>query len=124
MSWKSVSAPLLSDPAVERKIGLSAFSQLAIDAASWRTAEWAKTRGLFSEVHANIQDLDESLQRLVNRLSHSSLPATKEIKKMLWQGTAHWEQLLAERAKISGSLVITPRRKKRFGSLCRKNDPL
>ncbi|HLA57342.1 MAG TPA: enoyl-CoA hydratase-related protein [Puia sp.] len=100
--------PFVVGPAVERKLGLSAFSQLAIDASSWRTADWAKTRGLYSEVHTSLQDLDESLQRLVNHLSHSSLQAIKEIKKMLWHDTSHWEQLLAERAKISGSLVITP----------------
>jgi methylglutaconyl-CoA hydratase len=100
--------PFVVGPAVERKLGLSAFSQLAIDASSWRTAEWAKTRGLYSEVHANIQDLDESLERLVNHLSHSSLQAIREIKKILWHDTSHWDQLLAERAKISGSLVTTP----------------
>jgi methylglutaconyl-CoA hydratase len=97
--------PFVVGPAVERKLGLSAFSQLAIDAASWRTADWAKTRGLYSEVHSNMQELDESLQRLVDHLCHSSPQAIKEIKKMLWQGTAHWDQLLSERAKISGSLV-------------------
>jgi methylglutaconyl-CoA hydratase len=100
--------PFVVGPAVERKLGLSAFTQLAIDASSWRTADWAKTRGLYSEVHTSLQDLDESLQRLVNHLSHSSLQAIKEIKKMLWHDTSHWDQLLAERAKISGSLVITP----------------
>src|SRR5450432_2453689 len=99
--------PFVVGPAVERKLGLSAFSQLAIDAASWRTADWAKSRGLYSEVHGNLQELDESIQRLVNRLSHSSPVAISEIKKILWQGTTHWDQLLAERAKISGQLVIT-----------------
>lgn len=98
--------PFVIGPAVERKLGLSAFSQLAIDAASWRTAEWAKTRGLYSEVHANLQDLDDSLEILVKHLSLLSLPAMKEIKKILWQGTSHWDQLLPERAKISGQLVI------------------
>lgn len=100
--------PFVVGPAVERKLGLSAFSQLAIDASSWRTAEWAKTRGLYSEVHTSLQDLDDSLQRLVNHLSHSSSQAIREIKKMLWHDTSHWDLLLAERAKISGSLVITP----------------
>jgi methylglutaconyl-CoA hydratase len=100
--------PFVVGPAVERKLGLSAFSHLAINAASWHTAEWARTRGLYSEVHANLQDLDESLQRLISHLSHSSLPAIKEIKKILWHDTAHWDQLLADRAKISGQLVITP----------------
>jgi methylglutaconyl-CoA hydratase len=100
--------PFVVGPAVERKLGLSAFSQLAIDASSWRTADWAKTRGLYSEVHVSLQDLDESIQRLVSHLSHSSLPAIKEIKKMLWHDTSHWDQLLSDRAKISGSLVISP----------------
>ena len=100
--------PFVVGPAVERKLGLSAFSQLAIDASSWRTADWAKTRGLYSEVHTNLQDLDDSLQRLANHLSHSSLQAIREIKKMFWHDTSHWDQLLAERARISGSLVVTP----------------
>ncbi len=99
--------PFVIGPAVERKLGLSAFSQLAIDAASWRTAEWAKTRGLYSEVHANLQDLDDSLDILVKHISLLSVPAMKEIKKILWHDTAHWDQLLADRAKISGSLIVT-----------------
>jgi methylglutaconyl-CoA hydratase len=99
--------PFVVGPALERKIGLSAFSQLTIDAASWRTADWAKARGLFSEVHANIQELDESIQRLAGHLVRSNPQAVREIKKILWQGTAHWDELLAERAKISGQLVIT-----------------
>ena len=70
--------PFVVGPAVERKIGLSAFSQLAIDAASWRTAEWAKTRGLFAEVHANLQDLDDSLEILVNHLCLLSLAGNEE----------------------------------------------
>jgi methylglutaconyl-CoA hydratase len=99
--------PFVIGPAVERKLGLSAFSQLAIDAASWRTAEWAKTRGLYSEVHANLKDLDDSLEILVKHLSLLSFQAMKEIKKVLWQGTSHWDQLLSERAKISGQLIVT-----------------
>jgi methylglutaconyl-CoA hydratase len=99
--------PFVVGPAVERKLGLSAFSQLAIDAASWRTADWAKTRGLYSEVHTSLQELDEAVQRLVHRLSHSSAQAIKEIKKMLWQDYSHWDQLLSERAKTSGHLVTT-----------------
>jgi methylglutaconyl-CoA hydratase len=99
--------PFVIGPAVERKLGLSAFSQLAIDAASWRTAEWAKTRGLYAEVHANLQDLDDSLEILVKHLCLLSLQAMKEIKKVLWQGTSNWDQLLPERAKISGQLVTS-----------------
>jgi methylglutaconyl-CoA hydratase len=100
--------PFVVGPAIERKIGLSAFSNLTIDAGSWRTAEWAKNRGLFAEVYSTIPEMDESLQRLTEHLSHSNPFAIREIKKMLWVGTADWDQLLAERAKISGQLIVTP----------------
>ncbi len=99
--------PFVIGAAMERKIGSSAFSQLAIDATSWRTAEWAKSRGLYSEVHATKELMDESVSRLIDHLSHSNPEAMKEIKKMFWEGTSHWDQLLSERAKISGKLVVS-----------------
>jgi methylglutaconyl-CoA hydratase len=98
--------PFVIGAAMERKMGLSAFSQLAIDASSWRTAEWAKSRGLYSEVHSSRELMDESVARLANHLGHSNPEAMKEMKKMFWEGTAHWDQLLHERAKISGRLVL------------------
>jgi len=99
--------PFVVGPAVERKIGTSAFSQLAIDASSWRNADWAKRKGLFSELHPTIEDMDESISKLANTLSHSSPEAMHEMKKIFWKGTDHWDELLIERAKISGRLVLS-----------------
>lgn len=99
--------PFVVGPAVERKIGVSAFSQLAIDAVLWRNAEWAKRKGLFAEVHDNINNMDEAVQRLAESLSHSSPQAMTEMKKIFWHGTEHWDKLLTERAKISGRLVLS-----------------
>ena len=99
--------PFVVGPAVERKIGTAAFSALAIDAAMWRNAEWARRKGLFSEVHATIEGMDESLQRLADTLAHSSSQAMSEMKKMFWKGTEHWDKLLLERAAISGKLVLS-----------------
>jgi methylglutaconyl-CoA hydratase len=99
--------PFIVGPAVERKIGVSAFSQLAIDAAHWRNADWAKRKGLFAEVHASFEEMDEAVQRLANTLSHSSPQAMAELKKINWKGTEHWDSLLLERAKISGRLVLS-----------------
>lgn len=98
--------PFVVGPAIERKIGISAFSQLAIDASLWRNAEWAKKKGLFAEVHETIQNMDESVYRLANTLAHSSIEATAEMKKMFWKGTENWDTLLAERAAISGKLIL------------------
>lgn len=99
--------PFVVGPAVERKIGLSAFSQLAIDANRWRSAEWARKKGLFAELYNSIEDMDEAIGRLVYTLMHSSPEAMAELKKVFWQGTEHWDRLLVERAAISGRLVLS-----------------
>lgn len=99
--------PFVVGPAVERKIGTAAFSALAIDASSWRNAEWAKRKGLFAEVHEDTGNMDEAVQRLAHHLSHSSPAAMAEMKKIFWKGTEHWDTLLLERAAISGKLVLS-----------------
>ncbi|GAO42407.1 enoyl-CoA hydratase/isomerase family protein [Flavihumibacter petaseus] len=99
--------PFVVGPAVERKIGLSAFTQLAIDSALWRNGDWARRKGLFAELHPNVDSMDESVLRLTNTLAASSPEATGELKKIFWKGTEHWDQLLSERAAISGRLIVT-----------------
>jgi len=94
-------------PAVERKVGVSAFSQLAIDATEWRSADWAKKHSLYSEVHGTIAEVDDAVKKLAGKLAQSSPEAMAELKKIFWHGTAHWDQLLAERAAISGRLVLS-----------------
>ena len=99
--------PFVVGPAVERKIGNSAFSQLAIDATMWRNAEWARRKGLFAELYPDTAALDEAVRRLAGHLVNSSPEAMAEIKKICWKGTEHWESLLMERAAISGRLVLS-----------------
>lgn len=98
--------PFVVGPAVERKIGLSAFSQLAIQATEWKTAEWARSKGLFAELYPDVNALDQGVYQLTTTLLGSNPEAMAEMKKMFWQGTDHWEQLLPERAAISGRLVL------------------
>lgn len=99
--------PFVVGPAVERKVGVSCFSQLAIDATEWRSAEWAKRHGLYSELHKTVQEVDDSVARLANKLTHSSPAAMAQLKKVFWHGTEHWDHLLSERAAISGRLVLS-----------------
>ena len=99
--------PFVVGPAVERKIGTAAFSALAIDATTWHNSDWAKLKGLFSEVHESIENMDEAIFKLSNTLAHSSPQAMAEMKKIFWKDTAHWDDLLIERAKISGKLVLS-----------------
>lgn len=99
--------PFVVGPAVERKTGNAAFSHLSIDAGMWRNADWAKRKGLFAEVHSSVEGMDESIERLAHTLAHSNPEAMAEMKKIFWKGTEHWDQLLAERAAISGKLVVS-----------------
>ncbi len=99
--------PFVIGPVVERKIGLSAFSQLAIDAQSWRSADWARRKGLFAELHTTIEGMEESIFKLSNNLLQSSPEAMAQMKNIFWQGTESWDNLLMERAAISGKLILS-----------------
>ena len=104
--------PFVVGPAVERKIGNAAFTALSIDAAMWRNSEWAKKKGLFAEVYETVENMDESIHRLANTLAHSNPDAMAALKKTFWQGTEHWDDLLKQRAAISGKLVLSEYTKK------------
>jgi len=99
--------PFVIGPAVERKVGLSAFSQMAINATEWQTAAWAKQKGLYTEVFETIQQLDEYTAEFLKTLSSMNPIAMTELKKVFWEGTDHWDDLLAVRAEMSGKLVLS-----------------
>lgn len=99
--------PFVVGPAVERKMGLSAMSQLAINATEWHSAKWAYEKGLYAQLFDSEEDMDEEIGRLATVLAQSSPEAMKELKAVFWQGTEHWDQLLSDRALISGTLVLS-----------------
>ena len=99
--------PFVVGPAVQRKMGLSAFSQLAIDASSFRSATWALQNGLYASVHATIEEMDEAIMQLATILAASSPEAMGDLKRIFWEGTENWDTLLVERAGVSGRLVLS-----------------
>jgi methylglutaconyl-CoA hydratase len=99
--------PFVVGPAVERKIGIAAFSQLAIDAASWHSADWARRKGLYTELHHTPEGMEEGIEQLSESLVHMSPQAVAELKRILWHDTEHWDKLLHERAVISGKLALS-----------------
>jgi methylglutaconyl-CoA hydratase len=99
--------PFVVGPAVERKMGLSAMSQLAINATEWHSAKWASEKGLYAQLFDSEEDMDEEIGRLATVLSQSSPEAMAALKTVFWQGTDHWDQLLSDRALISGTLVLS-----------------
>ena len=104
--------PFVISPAVERKIGVSALGDLSLDATHWRTAYWAKEKGLYNRVFENIRDMDEAVEILSEKLATYNLDTLAEWKKTLWKNTDHWDSLLYEYAEKSGKFVLSNDTKK------------
>ena len=83
------------------------MSQLAINADAFFSAEWAKQKGLFADVYGSSEAMDESVNVLANKLCTYNIEAMREMKAMFWEGTEHWDDLLKQRAAISGRLVLS-----------------
>jgi methylglutaconyl-CoA hydratase len=98
--------PFVVGPCIERKIGLAAFSAMAVD-ADWRDARWAETNGLYSGTHETTAELDAAIAKITNQLSKSNPEAMARLKAGFWAGTEGWDELLADRAASSGTLVLT-----------------
>ncbi len=99
--------PFVVGPAVERKIGLSGMSELAINATEWRSASWAHSRGLYYEMFSSVEEMDKGIDALVAKLMKSNPEAMSLLKGVFWKGTEDWDTLLAERAAMSGKLVLS-----------------
>lgn len=99
--------PFVVGPAVERKMGTAAMSQLAINATEWQTAEWAANKGLYADVFETTEEMDQAIEKLATTLSTSNPEAMSMLKSIFWQGTENWDTLLAERAGMSGKLVLS-----------------
>ena len=99
--------PFVVGPAVERKIGTSAFTALSIDATNWQTAQWAQNKGLYVNIFQTTGELDVAVGTLADRLAKSNPEAMELLKKAFWKGTESWDTLLIERAEMSGKLVLS-----------------
>ncbi len=95
------------EPVVNRKIGKAAFCNLTLEATEWHSATWAHSNGLFSKITDTKEHMLDEVDALANRLASYHPEALFEMKKVFWEGTDHWDILLAERAEISGALVLT-----------------
>ncbi len=98
--------PFVIGPAVERKIGKTAFITMTID-GEWHDAFWAKQNGLYTKVFANDNELDQAVYSLAKKISNCNPEAIEQMKKVFWKETEDWDELLEERSEISGRLVLS-----------------
>jgi len=99
--------PFVVGPAVQRKVGLSAMSQMTINATEFHSANWAREKGLFAEVFSTTEEMDKAIDVLANKLATSNPEAMQKLKKIFWEGTENWDSLLKVRAGMSGELVLS-----------------
>ena len=99
--------PFVVGPAIERKVGLSAMSQMGINADDFYDPKWAHQKGLFAKLYDDIKALDKAVAELATKLSKYSPEAMANLKQVFWEGTEDWDELLAARAEISGNLVTS-----------------
>jgi methylglutaconyl-CoA hydratase len=99
--------PFVIGPAVERKIGVAAFTQMSLTPSDWQTAAWAKEKGLFQEVFETVEQLDAYLEYFLKQICSYAPEALLELKRVFWADTDHWDALLSERAAISGRLALS-----------------
>jgi methylglutaconyl-CoA hydratase len=107
--------PFVIEPAVSRKIGKTAMTQLTLQPNTWQTADWAVEKGLFTDVFDSYGDLDEAILAFARKLASYNPEALAEMKKVFWEGTENWDNLLYERAAISGKLVLSDFTKEALG---------
>jgi methylglutaconyl-CoA hydratase len=98
--------PFVVGPVIEHKIGPGAFSAMAID-ADWRDAHWGERHGLYARVVDSVDTLDDAVTSFAERLAAANPEALTRIKRITWEGTDAWPTLLAERAAMSGALVLS-----------------
>lgn len=113
--------PFVIAPAVVRKIGVAGLSALSIDAQGFRSARWAESKGLYTQVFDSIKSMENSLNDLCNDLSQYNVEAMHALKSVLWEGTEHWDELLLERAAMSGRLVLSPETKSQLAPYKQSN---
>lgn len=99
--------PFVIAPAIERKMGKAALAELALAPESWQNAYWAKERGLYAKVFETVDELKKETPFFTEKLASYNPEALSNMKKILWEGTSHWDSLLLERAAISGELVLS-----------------
>ena len=99
--------PFVVGPAIERKMGLSAMSQMGMNPDEFYDPKWAHQKGLFAKLYDDVSSMDKAVNELAQKLAAYNPEAMAEMKRVFWKGTENWDDLLAERAQISGNLVTS-----------------
>ncbi len=99
--------PFVIEPAVSRKIGKNAMTEMTLQPNIWQTADWAVAKGLYADLFDSMAEVNHATEHLAEKLASYNPEALAELKRVFWEGTEHWDKLLYERAAISGKLALS-----------------
>ncbi|MBA5628648.1 enoyl-CoA hydratase/isomerase family protein [Moheibacter lacus] len=99
--------PFVIEPAITRKIGITAFSEMTMNPTEWKSPQWLKEKGIYNHVYADAKTCEEETLSFARNLSVYSLEAMRDLKSIFWQGTDHLPKLMEQRAEMSGRLVLS-----------------
>ena len=98
--------PFVVGVVLERKLGLAPFQFLGVH-ADWHDADWCERHGLYGMLCDDVEGLDAAVHAHATRLAASNPEAMAEMKRIFWRGTEDWESRMAERAAMSGRMVLS-----------------
>lgn len=99
--------PFVIEPAITRKIGITSFSELTMNPTEWKSPEWVKERGMFNQIFPDSKSCEEASMEFAKQLSIYSLDAMRDLKSIFWKGTEDWNEIMPQRAEMSGKLVLS-----------------
>ena len=99
--------PFVIEPAITRKIGITAFSEMTMNPKEWKSPEWAKEKGIYNQVFEDAESCEKSVQEFAKDLSIYSLEAMRDLKSIFWKETEDWKEVMPKRAEMSGHLVLS-----------------
>ena len=99
--------PYVIEPALTRKIGNTAFTQLSIDSSNWKSANWGIEKGLYAHLSPDIDSMDKALNQKAQLIASYTSEACSQLRKLHWKNTQHWETQLPENAKITAHLALS-----------------
>ena len=99
--------PFVIEPAITRKIGSAAFAQLSLEAENWKTAKWARKKGLYNSVVSSHEELEKSARELAKKFGNYSSDAMEKLRKLHWKNTEDWKDILKSNAEITAKLLFT-----------------
>jgi len=99
--------PFVIEPAITRKIGITAFSEMTMNSTEWKSPQWLKEKGIYNHIFPDAKACEEEAMIFAHHLSVYSLEAMRDLKSVFWQGTEHLPELMQQRAEMSGRLVLS-----------------